>query len=52
MCGGFEYKPKGMDKTKKVYFPMPQAHIPYLGGDETEMAQWGRRQGEDVENLP
>jgi putative SOS response-associated peptidase YedK len=53
MCGGMSYQyvdpETGEIKTRKVYFPIPQAKIPVIE-EETEtisLCQWGRRHGED-----
>ena len=51
MCGGMSYQyidPKtGEIKTRKVYFPIPNAKIPVVAPDQSEPAffQWGKRKG-------
>lgn len=56
MCGGMSYQyidpETGEIKTRKVYFPIPQAKVPIIQ-DETSgnitFCQWGKRNGEDEE---
>jgi hypothetical protein len=57
MCGGLAFNQKdkstGGLKLKKVFFPIPQVHIPVIEAgmdpDDPVMMQWGRRHGEDPE---
>lgn len=57
MCGGVEYEyidpETGERKSRKVYFPIPQAKLPVLREEADDLSlefiQWGRRQGEPAE---
>jgi putative SOS response-associated peptidase YedK len=51
MCAGVELK--GQDKTFRIYFPVPEAQLPVLRRDGSElMLTWGARGGEHAAGHP